>query len=162
MPFVLRHFTKVQIIAGSFIVLTSVTALGLSGYWFANKSSARQQPAILPSKVAPVVVAAEALSRTPQDRKKVEVEIVTLKATGFDPSSLTRPKGEFMLVIENRSGLPEVTFQFDRAVGLRLRQARVARKKASWNGLVDLPPGTYKMTEATRPAWAFSLIITPN
>lgn len=94
-------------------------------------------------------------------RLNTTIELLTVKATGFDPPEMTVPYRSFFLVIENRSGVRELSFQFDKEVGARLNNIRVPYRRTSWSGLVDLPPGEYRMTEVTRPEWVFTLKITP-
>src|ERR1044072_1082986 len=44
----------------------------------------------------------------------IQAELITVTTTGFEPSELTRPKGKFLLAIDNQSGLDEVEFYFER------------------------------------------------
>lgn len=97
-----------------------------------------------------------------QTRRQGTVELLTLKPTGFDPAQITVPHKSFLLVIENRSGVNELFFRFDKEVGPKLQEIRVPLKRTSWSGIVDLPPSTYKMTEASHPEWSCTLTITPN
>lgn len=91
-----------------------------------------------------------------------EVELVTLRATGFDPDTLTRPKGPFMLVIENRSGVSDLSYQFDKEVGAKLKTIKHPVKSPSWADIVDLNPGTYKLTEDNHPQWSLTLTVSPH
>src|SRR6266508_4488481 len=38
---------------------------------------------------------------------RIESELITITPRGFEPKEITRPTGEFLLVINNRSGLEE-------------------------------------------------------
>lgn len=87
---------------------------------------------------------------------------MTLRATGFDPAKIARPKGAFFLVIQNRAGVNELAFQFDKEVENKLKAVKVAPKKTSWSDVVDLNPGTYKMTELTHPEWSLEITIKPS
>lgn len=101
-------------------------------------------------------------SPSTSQRLNTTIELLTLKPTGFDPPEITVPQKSFLLVIENRAGVRDLSFRFDKEVGARLNNIRVPYKRASWSGLVDLPPGEYKMTEVMRPEWVFRLKITPQ
>jgi hypothetical protein len=93
-------------------------------------------------------------------RERVEAEIVTLRPHGFEPKEIKRPAGHFLLSVDTRSGLKEVTWQLDRVAGSRLREVRVSRNKLDWRELVDLTPGTYKLTEASHPNWVCTITLT--
>jgi hypothetical protein len=98
----------------------------------------------------------------PQTPRLSTVELLTVKPTGFDPAEITVPHQSFLLAIENRSGLDELSFRFDREVGPTLRDVRVRPKRTSWTGIVDLPPGKYKLTETNHPNWSCTITITPR
>jgi len=83
----------------------------------------------------------------------LQVELVTITPRGFEPAAITRPKGRFLLPVDNRSGLDEVTLRIDRVAGDRLHEARVPRKELDWSEVVDLTPGQYLLTEASHPQW---------
>ncbi len=151
MPFSLRKLTKLQLLAVSLLLLTAITGLATTGHWLAK----------LKSNHAGAVPALATVAQTKQTAPKLEVELVALTPTGFDPEKISRPKGAFLLVIQNRAGVNELAFQFDKDVGTKLKDVKVAPKKASWSDVVDLNPGTYKMTELTHPEWSLEITITP-
>ncbi len=104
---------------------------------------------------------AAAADQPPQGQ--VESEIITIRATGFEPSEIRRPKGEFYLAVDNLSGMSEVNLRLDRENGAgRLHEVRVPRQKRDWRQSVDLPPGTYLLTEADHPDWVCRIIITSH
>ncbi len=151
MPFSLRKLTKLQIVAFSLLLLTAITGLATSGRWLPKLKSSRT--GTLPALAT--------VAQTKQTAPKLEVELVALTPTGFDPEKISRPKGPFLLVVQNRSGLNELSFQFDKEVGAKLKTVKVPAKKASWSDVVDLNPGTYIMTEITNPKWSLEVMITP-
>ena len=110
-----------------------------------------------PSKV-------EVTAQTVNDKAKerVEGEIIAISPHGFEPAEITRPHKHFVLVIDNRSGLPEVNLRIDRERGNRLREARVPRENRHWSDDLDLEPGRYVLSEATHPQWICHITITPN
>ena len=77
---------------------------------------------------------------------RFEVELVTLRPEGFEPSEVTRPKGAFVLLIDDRSGQENSFFELKRLKGERLRNVKTNRKKSDWYDLIDLPPGDYVLT----------------
>lgn len=105
-----------------------------------------------------------AAARPPAEEKeaRVETELVTITPTGFDPAEITRPQGRFILKVDNRGGLEEVTLQLDGLRGGREREVRVRRTALDWRDLLDLRPGAYVLREAGHPGWACRITITPR
>ena len=93
---------------------------------------------------------------------RVEVQVITVRPRGFEPSDITRPTGVFLLAVDNRSGLDELHLSLDREGGNRVHEQRVSRKKLDWRGAFDLPPGRYALTEAKNPDWVCTITITPH
>jgi hypothetical protein len=105
----------------------------------------------------------------PQNNPKDDpliVEEFTLRPTGFYPARLTRSKGKFLLVVNNRTGLEEIDIAISREVGNgpreKLKDVKVHRKLLDWNDVFDLNPGTYVVTEASNPKWVCRISVTPN
>lgn len=90
----------------------------------------------------------------------LRVELITITPRGFEPAEITRSKGIFLLAVDNRSGLDEVTLRHDRVAGNRLHETRVPRKELDWSEVFDLNPGQYVLTEANHPQWACRFTIT--
>lgn len=78
---------------------------------------------------------------------------VTIRPTGFDPAEVTLPRGRFMLAVDNRTGLNELTFRLVREGGGRLHEVRMTREQLAWRKVVDPPPGGYLLTEVNHPGW---------
>jgi hypothetical protein len=57
------------------------------------------------------------------------------------------------LVVDNRTGLRELTFRLDREGAGRLREVRMPRERLSYREVFDPPPGVYVLTEAEHPTW---------
>lgn len=79
--------------------------------------------------------------------------LVTIRATGFEPATLTLPTGPFLFVVQNRSGLAEVVLQ------LNSQQIRVPKEKLDWYALLNLPAGTYNLSEANHPGWSCRITV---
>jgi hypothetical protein len=93
---------------------------------------------------------------------RVEVQVVTVRARGFEPSDITRPTGIFLLAVDNRSGLDELLLRLDREAGNRVHEQRLPRKKPDWRRAFDLTPGRYLLTEANNPDWVCHITITAH
>jgi hypothetical protein len=81
----------------------------------------------------------------------LEVELITLRPEGFEPLQITRPKGAFVLLVDDRSGREGSTLTLQRVKGERLRDLNTNRKKSEWYDVVDLPPGDYVLSDAQNP-----------
>ena len=95
------------------------------------------------------------------DNTQLEVELVTLRPAGFEPSELTRPKGAFVLFVDDRSGRESSLLLLQRANSERLRAINIQRKKSDWNDVVDLTPGTYVLQDANRSELRCQITILP-
>jgi hypothetical protein len=135
------------------ITLCVIGCLGLSalavnrGSWIVRTSIAeRKDPA--PARAA-------------QTPTPLQLEYITLLPSGCEPAIITRPQGQFVLIVDNYSGYQQpLSLRLDRVAGNRLREAALPAKKRKWRELVDLPPGTYRLTEANNPQWDCQITIT--
>ena len=80
------------------------------------------------------------------DADKLEVELVTLRASGFEPLEIRRPKGSFVLLLEDRSGKDAVAFTLRDVKGQHLRKVNTSRTKFEWHDVLNLQPGDYLLT----------------
>jgi len=91
---------------------------------------------------------------------RVESEIITITPRGFEPAEITRPAGQFLLAVHNRSGLEEVDLRIDMESGVRVREDRLPLDKPRWRRMLSVPPGRYVITEANHPDWVCHVAIT--
>lgn len=140
----------VIILAASVVILAALAASARA--WLAPAADAR------PPRPAEAQAQAPAQARTPD--RRIEAEIITLRPNGFDPAEITRPAGEFLLTVDNRSGVHELDLRLDREGGGRQHEARTPKGKRGWNRLVNLPPGRYTLSEANHPDWVCRVTIT--
>jgi hypothetical protein len=124
----------------------------------ANVSDTEAKAVGAENRVAAIIPAVQSAGRP----RKIETEIITLRSEGFEPPSITRPQGLFILLLDNRSGLSEVQLDLDRQAGNRITQVNVPREKLDWSEGFDLPPGRYLLTEAIHPEWSCTITITPK
>ena len=102
----------------------------------------------------------EAAAMDQGQQAPVQAELITITPTGFEPAELTRPKGKFLLALDNRSGLDEVEFYFERETGGRVNVPLSRSGKLAWRDIVDLPPGTYILRATNDQSWRCRLTIT--
>lgn len=96
------------------------------------------------------------------DRGRVEVEPLTLKPQGFEPSTIIRPHGRFILAIDNRSEMPDLTFRLVHSAGQQVASKKMRGRELRWRQLLDLPPGKYLLTESNHSQWQAKITITPR
>jgi hypothetical protein len=106
--------------------------------------------------------AAAAAAQTGPDQSPVEVIRVTLRPTGFDPATMTAPKGRALIAVDDLSGLDGVTLRLDRAAGGRLREVKAERGGAKLREVLDLHPGEYVLSLEERPDWACRINVATN
>jgi len=92
---------------------------------------------------------------------RLEMERITITPTGFEPKVITRGPGRFLLAVDNRSGLDNLTLHLESQAG-RLRTQRASRSKASWRELLDLLPEEYLLKESNHPGWSCRITIAAN
>ena len=89
---------------------------------------------------------ASSSSAIQSDADKFEVELVTLRASGFEPLEIRRPKGSFVLLVEDRSGKDNSSFTLRDVKGQHLRNVNTSRTKFEWHDVLSLQPGDYLLT----------------
>ncbi len=92
---------------------------------------------------------------------QMESELITMTPHGFEPREITRPKGAFLLLVDNRSGratAPNARFTVE--AGAQLREIVVPREQPNWSDVVNLEPGRYVLTDANHPSWTCHITIT--
>ena len=93
-------------------------------------------------------------------RQRIDPVFITLLPTGFEPKEVMRPKGLFLLVVDNRSNNSDVLLRLDHESGRREHEERVKDGKIDWRKPFDLHPGRYSLTEANHPNWVCHITIT--
>jgi hypothetical protein len=136
------HFLASKTLRRSLAVFGIVAALSAVGWLAAASNSDRtaQEP--------------------PSDR--IEAEVITLTPRGFEPFEISRPHAPFLLMVDNRSGSPEMNLQLNRDTGARLHETRVPRESLDWNTMLDLEPGRYVLVDTSHPGWSCSITIRPR
>jgi len=128
--------------------------------WLRPAAATVSEAAAPPSSTASISAQPLAASPSGAKRKALEAEIITIRPNGFEPDELSRPKGRFILMVDNRSGIADVELQLDRETGARLHQVSVPSDEQDWNDEFDLPPGQYVLREAGHPEWSCRITIT--
>ncbi len=148
MPFPLRRLSKAPLLALGLVILIAVVGLAWSKR--------------APTKNTPLAFSPTPTIQTTKPAERLEVERATVRVKGFEPAQITRPKkSPFFLIIENRTGLRELSFQINSEAGNKVndKDLKSPKGKISWNGVVDLPPGNYRLTELNHKEWSLAITI---
>ena len=113
-----------------------------------------------PEKSALQAQADTVSSALAQRREPLEAELVTVTPTGFEPGEITRPRGRFILAIDNRSGLDEVQMYLERETGALVNSGPTRKGKLAWRDVIDLSPGVYVLRAANDESWRCRITIT--
>jgi hypothetical protein len=103
-----------------------------------------------------------ALAQRPRPLAQIESELITITAHGFEPAAITRAQGRFLLMVDNRSGLNDLSIQLRHEGGAQLREIFAPREEPNWSDVIDPAPGRYLLTEASHPRWRCLVTITPQ
>ena len=151
--FILSNRSIPVLLLSGFLVVVSTLAVSARNWW-ANVALARSKTSASASR---------ATSSAPQRQRPIaqmESELITITPHGFEPREITRPKGRFLLMVDNRSGVAATSLQLTREAGARTHEMRVPREAPNWSDVVDLQPGRYLLTETDHPRWACRITIT--
>ena len=92
---------------------------------------------------------------------KLEVELITIRPSGFEPAEIVRPKGPFVLLVDDRSGKESSSLTLQRVSGARVRDINTKRMKSEWHDVINLPSGDYILTDAENPNSHCQITILP-
>ncbi len=92
---------------------------------------------------------------------ELEVELVTLRPSGFEPTEITRPRGAFVLFVDDRTQKESSTLSLMRVSGDRMKEVRTSRKRSEWHDLIDLTPGDYLLVDADNSQMSCRITILP-
>ena len=150
----LRNASRRAVLLVSLIVVSCCTVLAFS-VWAHTRS------ALMRGEVSRALTPPVQTSSIPSlPTQRMDIEVITIRPTGFERTKITRPKGLFGIAVENRSGLTNIVLRFDQEGGPRIRQTQLTRQNLNWKDRFDLVPGRYVLTEATHPDWQCNLTIT--
>jgi len=110
---------------------------------------------------APVASSSQQMAPAQSPANRIaEVLPIQLKAGGFVPREITRPKGDYFFSVQNVSGQQEILLSLEREQGERTHEVNLSKQKRSWRQLVHLAPGNYLITAANHPTWVCRISIT--
>lgn len=115
-----------------------------------------------PSVPAPSATGMKSNGSAAPPAQRAKVLSLKLTRKGFVPSSITAPKGDYLLTVLNSTELDGLELRLDREGRERAREGRVSREKLRWEEGVKLHPGNYVLTEANHPGWVCRITITSS
>ena len=145
-PSVSLKLSRLSLILSALLLLTSGTLI--FARWKSSESRLVQTPAQSPS--------------SSNSEEQFEAELVTATPTGFEPAEITRPQGQFLLAVDNRSGLNDLDLYLERETEGRVNVALGRRGKLKWREILNLPPGRYFLRAANDATWRCTFTITPR
>jgi hypothetical protein len=94
------------------------------------------------------------------NQERLEAEVITLTPRGIEPSRITRPAGRFLLVVENRSARTKLDVRLSRESGEGLKNIPLSGRRVNWEEVVNLPQGTYVLTDIEHPERTCRITVT--
>jgi len=108
-----------------------------------------------------------------QTRERLSAERITVKPSGIEPSEITRTSEAFLLIVDNKSGIENISFRLERVntqagtnettgnsiVTVR-NDIRVGNGRNKWHDKLNLQPGEYVLTATDRPEWSCRITVT--
>ena len=91
--------------------------------------------------------------------ERLEVEVIRLLPTGFEPTEIKRPPGRFILIVNNQSGINEVEVRLD-AETRTLAEGHLPKGKKRWRTVIEAAPGRYVLTALGPPERTAHITIT--
>ncbi len=106
-------------------------------------------------KMATVVAAAwlaVVCGGTARAQQKIQAEVVTLRDGGFSPAQISRPAGQFLLVVKNRSHAAKVS------LGITALDLSTVAPVQDFLGvgkdyMLTLTASTYVLKDSAHPTW---------
>jgi hypothetical protein len=156
MPFVPKAIFPKSSRGIAFGALLLATPIALSVLGFVRGGTNR----LLTSKIETSNLEASATMTFQSNSTRLESEHITLRATGFEPAEFTRPAGRFLLSVDNRAEMGEMTFRLLRQNGTRERDVIAKHDKFRLRQVIDIAPGHYTLVVANHPEWICRITIS--
>jgi hypothetical protein len=91
---------------------------------------------------------------------EIQVETLILKPGGFEPNELKRSAAPFLLTVNNRSRVFNLSFDLYREGGHKLHEMKGPKGQVRFMKMIDLPPGTYLLKEVNHPGWTCRIVLS--
>jgi hypothetical protein len=130
-----------------FLKSTTVAVFGLAVLSVSGESkrATYSTEASVPASISPAIPQGQA------DETDVKGLVIAIHPTGFVPEEIEVTKGRYLFIVQNRSGIRDLTFQLDREAGGRVHENH--DQNLQWKKEFDLHPGTYVLSVVDHPHW---------
>jgi len=133
-----------------------LSVFGLTGVLIAITASAKLW-AKDSTDIGPVTVESSAKLTNPQ--RPLILLPIQLRPTGFLPSEVNKPAGNFEFLLINASGRHDITMQLEREHGEKVQTFNLQRGR-NLRKQLHLGPGIYNLSVVEYPEWVCRLTIT--
>jgi hypothetical protein len=86
--------------------------------------------------------------------------VIGLQPTGFNPSRLNIPEGSYLFIVQNRSGIRDLTFRVSAQGGAVIHE--VHDQRLQWKKIIQLPAGTYTISVIGHPDWESIITVSAS
>jgi hypothetical protein len=149
-------------LVASALVCCAALAFAVRAYNQRGGSAFNLVGSALPVPVVQGPASSYPLPSTPK-QTELEVELITVGPDGFEPTQIERPQGPFLLAIENRSSIEDISLSLELEQGGDPLSIPMLDFKLVWKQEMELEQGNYILTEAnhTDPSkWKCTIVIT--
>lgn len=141
------------------VALTALTTSAIASRLYTRHTSDSEVP-VTDSGARGESVTVEVIPHGKPNPTLTQSVLLTITPRGFDVKEVTVPEGPFFLLVENRSGLSDMSLSLQAQGGGPVISARVQREELDWAQFLDLPPGNYVISEASHPQDLCQLTVT--
>jgi hypothetical protein len=99
-------------------------------------------------------------SATAVDTSNVEGLVFSIQPFGIEPGEVNVAQRSYLLIVQNRSGIRDLTFRVETEAGSKLYEIR--NQKLQWKKIFDLNPGRYVLTVVEHPEWRTVITVRPH
>lgn len=117
----------------------------------------RMQRFLAPASVALLALIPPGLGQSPP--AKMPALVVAVRPFGFEPAMLGHTAGRVMVIVDNRSGSPQLAMHLKASTGLPVYDFPVLSGRHHWQELVTLTPATYTLVEDGHNNWVCTITI---
>ena len=122
---------------------------------FSESSAAKLKQ---PVAVAPITTTQPAAANAQAADDDTHGLVIAIRPSGFSPDQIEVTQGRYIVIVQNRSGIRDLTFRLERENGDRLHEVRP--QELRWKKTFDLSPGRYLLSVVARPSWRCVLTVT--
>jgi len=90
----------------------------------------------------------------------IEEVSLMLNTDGIAPAEVRTHGKKFLLSLDNRTDVKQLTLRMTSSDGVRIREIRVPGGGGDWSELLELQPGTYTFSAVGDPNWICTIVVT--